>query len=99
MCSHVHFIHLMCDSMYMYVYTMQYRASVLHVAGAHVVCLVLMFCVGTGKTTTLLRFTALNPHMNFLYCVYNKYDYTPAVVSIFFSNTTLSSLSLALVFI
>jgi F-box protein 18 (helicase) len=27
---------------------------------------------GTGKTTTLLRFTALNPHMTFLYCVYNK---------------------------
>ncbi|CAI8037725.1 F-box DNA helicase 1 [Geodia barretti] len=31
-----------------------------------------MAFAGTGKTTTLLRFTALNPNMSFLYCVYNK---------------------------
>ena len=27
---------------------------------------------GTGKTTTLLHLTRLNPHIHFLYCVYNK---------------------------
>ena len=43
---------------------------------------------GTGKTTTLLRFTALNPNMSFLYCVYNKYSTFLPVFLLIHSSTT-----------
>jgi len=29
-------------------------------------------CVGTGKTTTLLEYARLRPHLKFLLVVYNK---------------------------
>ena len=42
----------------------------------HVHILVCMFScscfLGTGKTTTLQNFARLNPHIKFLYCVFNK---------------------------
>jgi F-box protein 18 (helicase) len=47
-----------------------------------------MAFAGTGKTSTLLRFTALNPNMNFLYCVFNKYStFLPFFYSYVHSST------------